>query len=300
MTDKALPVVHGHTFHFIDEPELGKELNLPSKHAVTVTELTDLSLLNDYTLTRPWVPLSGQKGRYFSKTPFEEAEETFSWGLEVKDVLTLLWEAENKTIYYVKAENYSTQRLQFWVYHTFFPMTLELNKFCHFLHVGAVEVKGKTLFFSAPSFGGKSTLADYFIQKDATLISDDALGIVKKGSCYSAIPAYPFHRPYREPEELGYAVDNFATTSKAIDAIFLLQKAEADANINIEEVKGIEKFKALHHSVFIEFPFRKEERFKFFGEMAQTVPVYTVTIPWDLKRLEEVYKTILSMLNNES
>ena len=129
MTDKALAVVHGHTFHFIDEPELGKELNLPSKHAVTVTELTDLSLLNDYTLTRPWVPLSGQKGRYFSKTPFEEAEETFSWGLELKNLLTLLWKAENKTIYYVKAENYSAQRLQFWIYHTFFPMTLELNKF---------------------------------------------------------------------------------------------------------------------------------------------------------------------------
>ena len=288
-------MVHGHNFYFIDEPKFN-QAKVPSENTICVRELQNSDILNSYTHQRPWVPLSGQEGRYFAKIPFEKADESFSWGLEIKDVLTLIWEASEKTVYYIKEKNYSPERLQFWIYHTFFPMTLELNKFCHFLHVGAVEVKGKTLFFSAPSFGGKSTLTDYFIQQGATLISDDALGIVKKESTYNAMPAYPFHRPYREPEVLGYKVEKFASQEKSIDAIFLLQKAESDAKVSIEEVKGIEKFKALHQSVFIEFPFRKEQRFTFFAEMAQQVPIYRINIPWDLERLEEVYNAILSDL----
>ena len=289
-------MVHGHYFYFIDEPHLNRT-NGASAQSVHVRCLHTPEILNSYTLTRPWVPLSGQEGRYFAKTPFEEADENFSWGLEIKDVLTLIWEANEKTIYYIKEKNYRPERLQFWIYHTFFPMTLELNKFCHFLHVGAVEVQGKTLFFSAPSFGGKSTLTDYFIQQGATLISDDALGIVKKENTYHAMPAYPFHRPYREPEVLGYKVEKFALDTKSIDAMFLLKKANTNAEVTIEEVKGIEKFKTLHQSVFIEFPFRKEQRFTFFAEMAQQIPIYRINIPWDLERLEEVYQTILLKLS---
>ena len=288
-------MIHGHNFNFIDEPELQSEENRSSPQTITVKILSDTILLDDYIITRPWVPLSGQEGRYFAKTPFEKADANFSWGLEIKNVLTLVWEVETNTIYYIKSENYSAQRLRFWIYHTFFPMSLEFNHRYHFLHVGAVEVQRKTFFFSAPSFGGKSTLTDYFIQQGATLISDDALGIEEQEGVYTAIPAYPYHRPYREPEVLGHKVENFASKAKKIDAVFLLQKADANAKVILEEVKGIEKFKAFHHAVFIEFPFRKEERFKFFGDMAQAVPVYTITVPWDLKRLEEVYKAIVGL-----
>ena len=290
-------MIHGHYFDFIDEPELNEEHTLSSRDkTVVVKNISDTSVLNDYPIQRPWVPLSGQEGRYFAKTPFEEADKEFSWGLEIKDVLTLFWEPKVQKILYLEGKNYTPKRLRFWIYHTFFPMSLELNQKYHFLHVGAVEAQGKTLFFSAPSFGGKSTLTDYFIKKGATLISDDALGIELNERAYCAIPAYPFHRPYREPEVLGHKVKKFASKSKKIDAVFLLKKGESDDKVTIEEVKGIEKFKALHHSVFIEFPFRKEERFRFFGKMAQAVPVYTITVPWDLERLEEVYTVITDFI----
>ena len=290
-------MIHGHYFDFIDEPEINDEhtLSLTDK-TVSVKNISDTSILTEYPIQRPWVPLSGQEGRYFAKTPFEEADKNFSWGLEIKDLLTLLWLPQTQEILYIKKANYTAQRLRFWIYHTFFPMSLELNQKYHFLHVGAVETQGKTLFFSAPSFGGKSTLTDYFIKKGSTLISDDALGIEEKDDEYYAIPAYPYHRPYREPEELGYRVEKFASSPQAIDAVFLLKKVGADAKVSIEEVKGIEKFKAFHHSVFIEFPFRREERFAFFGKMAQSVPVYTITVPWDLERLEELYKVITDLV----
>ncbi|NOR56214.1 MAG: hypothetical protein GQ531_08390 [Sulfurovum sp.] len=67
---------------------------------------------------------------------------------------------------------------------------------------------------------------------------------------------------------------------KVFRLFFYSKRGEADAKISIEEVKGIEKFKALHHSVFIEFSFRKKERFKLFTDMAQCIPVYSINIPW--------------------
>ncbi len=287
-------MIHGHAFHFIDLPELQHDAAI-TENSIVVKVMQREKIPAVFSLYRPWVPLSGQQGRYFAKSPFEEADENFAWGLELKDVLTLIWEPEEQIIYYIKGEHYSAQRLEFWIYHTFFPMSLELNRVYHFLHVGAVRVQNRTLFFSAPSFGGKSTLTDYFIQQGATLISDDAVGIEKKEDTYVAVPAYPFHRPYREPEELGYPVEKFAEKIQNIDAIFVLQKEDKRADVVIKEVKGVEKFKALYHAVFIEFPFRKKERFTFFSQMAQAVTVYRISIPWDLKRLEEVHKAIVDL-----
>jgi hypothetical protein len=37
----------------------------------------------------------------------------------------------------------------------------------------------------------------------------------------------------------------------------------------------------------------KKERFDFFSKMAMEVPVYKVTVPWDLDRLDEVYEAIV-------
>jgi len=285
-------MVHGHLFNFLDEPELQRKFVSVSENMIDVKEHTDPALLDGYNTVLPWVSLSGQQGRYFAKSSFEKADQNFSWGLEIKDQLTLVWKPKTRSILYIKQKNFSPKKLRFWIFHTFFPMVMELNRTYHFLHIGAVKLQGRTFFFSAPSFGGKSTLTDYCIQQGATLISDDALAIEKKGENYYAIPAYPYHRPYREPETLGYPVEKFAKDAQSIDAVFLLQKATPDTKVIIEEVKGIEKFKAFHQSIFIEFPFRKQERFAFFGQMAQSVPVYTITIPWDIERLDEVYQAI--------
>ena len=286
-------MIHGHHFNFIDEPALNDARSSSfTESTITVQAMSDTSLLNDYPMQRPWVPLSGREGQYFSKTVFEEADEHFSWGLRIKNVLSLVWVPGEQSIYYSKEEHYTAQRLQFWIYHTFFPMVVELNRSAHMLHVGAVEIHSQPVLFSALSFGGKSTLTDFFIQKGHTLLSDDSLGIQKRDGLYCAIPSYPFHRPFREPETLGLAAKNFTGTVKPLKAVFLLNRVEADAEVVVVPLKGIEKFKAFHESIFIEFPFRKKERFAFFGEMAKEVPVYRIDIPWDLERLEEVYHCI--------
>jgi hypothetical protein len=119
-----------------------------------------------------------------------------------------------------------------------------------------------------------------------------SIAIERQGDTYYAISSYPFHRPYRETETLGYPVANFATEPKPIHAVYLLEKSEPNAAVEIIELKGIEKFKAFHYSSFIDFSFMKQERFGFFMETAKHVPVYKIIIPWDVERLNEVYDSI--------
>jgi hypothetical protein len=294
-------MIFGHHFDFQSEPSLQKEYSLfPfdlsnefQNKTIQVIESSKSSPVAEFPLKTDWVEMSGQEARYHAIVPFEETDGDFTWALEIKDVVTLIWDAVDKNIIYSKGKNYTPKRLQFWVFHTFFPIVLELEHVYRILHVGSVEIEGKPVLFSAFSYGGKSTLTDYFIQKGHTMLSDDSMAIDKRGDKYYAIASYPFHRPYREVETLGYPVENFATEAKPLHAVYLLEKSEPDARVEICELKGIEKFKAFHYTPFIDFSFMKKERFDFFTEMAKHVPVYQVKVPWNLERLDEVYEKIV-------
>lgn len=300
-------MIFGHRFYFQSEPVLQQECDsypsdssaYPNSEAIEVIEVPSFPYVDTFPLISEFYPMSGQEARYCSSVPFEEADENFSWALEIKDVLTLAWDAEDGKIVYTKGENYSPERLRFWLFHTFFPIVLELEHIYHILHVGSVEIDEKPVLFSAFSFGGKSTLTDYFINQGHTMLSDDSMAIDKRGDAYYAIASYPFHRPYREVETLGYPVENFATEPKPLHAVYLLEKSEPGAAVEIAELKGIEKFKAFHYSSFIDFSFMKQERFTFFMEMAKHIPVYRVNVPWDLQRLEEVYVAIVAMTTED-
>lgn len=294
-------MIFGHRFDFQSEPTLQKEystfpsppLNDPDNKTIQVIESSKSSWLTDFKLKTDWVEMSGQETRYHIILPFEESDGDFTWALEVKDVTTLIWDGVDKKIIYIKGKNYTPRRLQFWIFHTFFPIVLELEQIYRILHVGAVEIEGKPVLFSAFSFGGKSTLTDYFIKKGHIMLSDDSIAIDKQGDVYYAIASYPFHRPYREVETLGYMVKNFATERKPLHAVYVLEKGEPNASVEIYELKGIEKFKAFHYTPFIDFSSMKKERFDFFTEMAKHIPVYKIIIPWNLERLNEVYKKIV-------
>ena len=294
-------MIFGHCFYFESEPVLKKEYHsfptdpssYPENSTIEVVRSSKPSLLDTFHFKTEWSDMSGEKARYLGVTPFEDVDKAFSWALEIKDVVSIMWDAEDKKIIYTQGVNYTPKRLQFWIFHTFFPIVLELEHIYRILHVGSVEIEGKPVLFSAFSFGGKSTMTDHFIQKGHTMLSDDSLAIDKRGDKYYAIASYPFHRPYREVETLGYPVENFATEPKPLHAVYLLEKSESHAAVEIVELKGIEKFKAFHHSSFIDFSFMKKERFDFFTEMSKHVPVYKVKVPWDLERLDEVYDKIV-------
>lgn len=298
-------MIFGHHFDFQSEPILQEEYNTfsskplhyPDNKTIQVIESSKCFSMDDFPLRTDWISMSGQEVRYYSLLPFEKIDENLTWALEIQDVVTLIWEGKDKKIIYHKGGNYTPKRLQFWIFHTFFPIVLELEHIYRILHAGAVEIEGKPVLFSAFSFGGKSTLTDYFIKKGHTMLSDDSVAIDKQGDFYYAVASYPFHRPYRKLETLGYPVTNFSTERKPLHAVYILEKGEPNVSVEITELKGIEKFKAFHHSSFIDFSYMKQERFGFFTEMAKHIPVYKIIIPWDLKRLDEVYEKIVLQAN---
>jgi len=162
---------------------------------------------------------------------------------------------------------------------------------------GGVEIDEKAVLFTAESFGGKSTLTDYFIQKGHTLISDDKVGTHFENRRYHAIPSYPYYRPYRKQEDLGYRVEHFSHKSGVIHCIYELVKADAQSEILIRELYGIEKFKSLGYSSEINIPFLSSQRFMYLSGFAKDVRLFQVSIPWELKRLEEVYQKLIEHLH---
>ncbi len=298
-------MIFGHYFYFQNELFLQREFHkqfsdassYPINNTITVAELEDHAVVNSLFIKTEWCSMSGQVARYYSAVPFEESDENFSWGLEIKDIMTLVWDAPKHRILYVKGKDYTPHKLRFWIYHTFFPLVLEMQRKYRMLHVGSVEIEGGAILFSAFSYGGKSTLTDFFVEKGHTLLSDDSLAIEKRDDHYYGIPSYPFYRPYRGTETLGFPVDNFAIEPKLLRAIFILEKCKPDAVVEIIELNGVEKFKEIYYSSFIDFAFMKKERFDYFTEMVKYIPLYRITIPWNMDRLIDVYEIILNHLD---
>jgi len=280
-------------FIFSDELTLTTSID-NTLESIVVIKNNSISLSDIFILQSPWVTMTGRNVRYYTNTPFENSESVDSWSLEIEDVVTLIWDKKINTILYIEGEKYTADLLQFWVLHTFFPLVLELANIYHILHVSSVNIKNKTILFSAFSGGGKSTVTDYFIQKGHIIYGDDTVAISEHENTYEVIASYPYHRPYRKPEVLGYPIVNFARNVQPLSHIYRLEKGEKDAEIQIVELAGVEKFEAIYHSMFVTFENMKKERYLFATKMAKHVNVFNILIPWDLDRLEEVYQAILT------
>ncbi len=279
-------------FIFVDEPILTTFIDKRLEN-IRVVKNNSVLLSHVFRLQSPWVTMTGRKVRYYTNIPFEEQINIDFWALEIEDVLTLIWDENTHTITYIEGRLHTAKLLQFWVLHTFFPLVLELSNIYHVLHVSAVQIKEKTILFSAFSGGGKSTLTDFFIQKGHVVYGDDTIAINDANNQYEVIASYPFHRPYREPEVLGYPIENFGTKIQPLSHIYRLERSDKKAKVNIVELHGIEKFEVIYQSMFVTFESMKKERYLFATKMAKQAKVFVLSVPWDRERLEEVYQAIL-------
>ena len=283
-------MVFQYHFDFADEDILTEHSSVQSRGVIRICRKEKLP---DLPYRYPWTEASGRELRYMTHMPFSEDQNILFWGMEIKDVLSLYWDHTRQELWYTEGKEYTPERLRFWVYHTFAPIMFELHETYRIIHVGAVEIAGRAVLFAAPSFGGKSTLTAHFLERGHSLLSDDTLGIEKRDQEYRAIPSYPFYRPYREAETLGYKAEQFALEPKPVACIYQLERSDNVTSVVIEKVTGIDKFKVLHYSSFVYFSFMKEERFSFFTQMADTVPLYKITYPNDIERVPDVYHAVI-------
>ena len=215
-----------------------------------------------------------------------------NWLFHVENVISFTWQTRGGKISYTFLEEATEDIFRFWLYHLVLPIYFSIAQIYKFLHAGAVEVDEKPILFMAPSFGGKSTLTDYFIQKGHPLITDDKMATFEKDGVYYAVPSHSYHRPFRKVEVLGHQCEHAAKDVRAIHAIYMLKKSEPDANLSIRRLKGIEKFSHLHEGGEMNFSFFTGNYVTYLSGLANKVDVFEITVPHDLERLEEVYQAI--------
>lgn len=273
-------IAFSHNIIFKDEPKLDTHTYSDRLPTIQVEEQTII----DRVEFSSWIDMNGRDIRYYRGK---------YWGLEIRGLFVLVWDRDNSSIRYIKKNNYTREALFYWVLHTFLPMVLQIEERFTIVHTGCVEINKSATLLLAPSFGGKSTLVSHFLKKEFNILCDDTLGIDMIDNKYYAIPSYPFYRPYREVESLGIEIKNFNSTPKPINSIYLLQKSPPNSPIEIVEIFGIEKFKTLHFSLFIDFESIKKESFAFLMKLSNHIPIYKISVPWDLDRLDEVHNSII-------
>lgn len=285
-------IAYNHYIQFIPELNNDKKVEGLYSNTITIEKLSDKHWQEN--LNYKWTFFNNQ-GRDIDLYTDRELSRTVSgqsWAFNVEGVMTFFWESRSSKIHYITQKNFTPKLLEYWSLHTLLPIYFTVEEIFDFLHAGAVEVEGKTILFVAESFGGKSTMTDFFIKKNHPMISDDKVAILKKDGVYYAVPSHPHHRPYRKAEDLGYFIKNMATCPKPIHAIYELEATDANADIIISELRGIEKFKTLRLSSQINLEFLRNQRFALLADIARMIPIYQVTVPWDLNRLKEVHDII--------
>lgn len=227
-------------------------------------------------------------------TPFPDQ----SWIFYVENVISFSWKTKGSVIHYCFHELATDEIFKFWLYHVVLPIYFSIAQTYRFLHAGAVEIEQKPVLFMAPSFGGKSTLTDYFIRRGHTLVTDDKMATFEKDGTYYAVPSHPYHRPFRTVEVLGNLCENSATNTKPIHAIYILKKSETDAKCEVRQLKGIEKFSRLHEGGEMNFSFFTPQYVSYLAALANHVSVFAITVPHDFDRLPEVYDILTKHSNS--
>ncbi len=286
-------IAYNYQIKFIPKLKNSKHISDTSSNVITIIES---NYPGWHKLLKSKMIFTNNQGRdlaLYTDRLFARTVTGQQWAFDVEGVVTFFWCSGQLTIDYVPAQNFTPELLEYWTLHIVLPIFLTIEEYFYFLHAGAVEIDDASVLFVAESFGGKSTMTDFFIKQGHALVSDDKVAILQEDGKFLAVPSHPHHRPYREMEDLGLFVTNMAESPKPISAIYTLNRAADDASIFISELQGIKKFKSLRFSSEINLSFLKTERFKGLGHLVGSVPVYKVMVPWDIERLEEVYTAIV-------
>ena len=283
---------YNHVIHFI--PELTNSINVSNapKQTIKIKQNNSLCLQNKPKFKTIFTNNQGRNVTLYTDREFSRTVPNQQWIFDVENVVTFFWFSGELTIDYIPKDNFTLKLLEYWTLHILLPTFLTIEEHYYFLHAGAVEINNAPILFIAESFGGKSTLTDYFINQGHPMISDDKVAIVEEDGNLLAVPSHPHHRPYRKMEDLGYFVNNMSNAPKPIHAIYTLHRVASDAPTSISELHGIEKFKSLRFSSEVTLPFLKPQRFKDLVYLSKNVPIFKVNVPWDIKRLNEVYEAI--------
>ncbi|WP_292663684.1 hypothetical protein [Nitratifractor sp.] len=235
----------------------------------------------------------GRRVFLYSDRLLEEPIPGQPYCYEAERIVRFSWRHGERTVRYELLEEGNADLLAFWFIHLFQPLYMTFEGLSVFFHSGAVEIEGAAIAFIAPSTGGKSTMTHCFLTHGHSLITDDILPIWLDGDHVVCAPSFPYYRPFRAPETLGYFTDNYTTDFRPLQALYVLEKGDADTPTVIDALQGYRKFEALKKSGLVyTFDFMTLSHNRILSSLLNYVKVFRVTRPWDMSRLDEVYREI--------
>jgi serine kinase of HPr protein (carbohydrate metabolism regulator) len=243
----------------------------------------------------PVTTIHGRQIQLFSNISFSSSRvsEERQWKIDIEGLFSFFWSNSSDTMMITYAKAPDLQKLSFWLLHTIIPIYLMLKQKSVLLHASAVEVDGKATLFIAPSFGGKSTLADFFMRQGHCLLSDDKIRLQYKDRRYSVYPSYPYRRPYREFETLGEPTEDYSGRVLSFGNVYVLNHVAPEDDCSIELIQGLKKFELLKKSYLYEPVSMSGTEMEYLVKLVQHSVLYQINVPKDLTRLEEVYQAII-------
>jgi hypothetical protein len=215
------------------------------------------------------------------------------WKINIAGLCSFFWVNSSNTMIVEYENELDLEKFSFWLLHTIIPIYLVLKQSAIMLHAAAVEFDKKAILFIAPSFGGKSTLADFFIRQEHFLFSDDKIRLEYRDQGYFAFPSYSYMRAYREFETLGRITNKFSNRPLPIGNIYFLNHIEPGGDCSIEQILGLQKFEILNNAYLYEPVSISKIEMQYLMGLVRKCAVYQVNIPRDITRLSEVYQMII-------
>ncbi len=287
-------IAYNYTIDFIPKLTHDTAKQQSDKETLVIRESNGDDVAKELPYEMVFTPSQGRELKLFCSHDFQSLEKEKVWLFEVTNVVSIFWKSGSETLEYAKHKEFNESLLQYWALHIVLPVYFIIEGIYEFLHAGAVEIDDQPVLFIAKSFGGKSTMTDYFMKRGHTMVSDDKVATFVKGGVFYAASSHPHNRPYRNLEDLGLFVEDFSTSPKPLKHIYLLEKSNPSEHIDIYPLTGIEKIMALRSAKEMNLFFPESTQLSYLSYIAQQVLLYKVSVPWDKDRLPEVYDALVT------
>ena len=260
-------------------------------------EQGDKKKMRPLSYEAPLITLHGKTIRLSSDLPlsFPISSKKRCWKLEVGNEFLFDWRnISNKVRAWYFTSEPDLFKLAFWLLHTIIPVYLILKGTSLFLHAAAIEFDKKAILFLAPSQGGKSTLADIFVQRGHRLLSDDKIRLHLTGSRCLAFPSYPYLRRSRKNENLGDFTESFSNEPLYVSTFYELNFVNPQNKCEIIPLSGLHKFEVFKRSYLYQPVSISIKEGELLMHLAKHYKLYQIKLPKNVKKLSAVYNTIVS------
>jgi hypothetical protein len=247
---------------------------------------------------------------------FQAKENEFL--LNVKDVADF-YVINGKEIVVSKNENASDSEVNLFLLGSAFGAVIFQKRKIPF-HGSSVIINDQAVIVSGVSGVGKSTIVANLVRMSYPLLSDDVTVLESENNNIIASFGFPQVKLWLDSleqmkiestnlkkirpqlEKYKYPIFNFIEDKKVVSSVFIIKRKNTEG-VEIEEIKGSEKFKILsantYRKQFVEALNVKNEHFKIIAGMASKVNLYVIQRPNIHNTIDEISNLIIKTVSEK-